>query len=78
MIYPADILSQVALELEYVLAEASKTLSQAARKEIKSEFSEYTQQVLDALSREELQSGPALDRFIESTLAQARMRMRQP
>lgn len=70
-----DILSEIEKELDYMLSNAPESLPESSRKNIKDEFTEYTQRVLDSLSREELQSASAYERFIETTLAHARMRM---
>lgn len=59
MIDRDDILAEIDYGLDDMLAGAPETMSEATRKNIKDEFSQYTQMVLDALSTEELQSGNA-------------------
>ena len=75
MISRDDILSEIEKELEYLLAEAPEHLSEKARKAIRQESLANTRHVLDTLTAKELQSAGAFDRFLENTLAQARMRM---
>ena len=75
MICRDDIISEVEKELDDLLAEASEHLSETALKAIKEESISYTKHVLDALTTQELQSAGAFNRFLESTLAEARMRM---
>ncbi len=75
MIEREDVVAAIGKELDYMLAGAPERLSEANRKEIKDEFVGYTERILDALSTEELQSESAFERFVESTLAEARMRM---
>lgn len=77
MICRDDIISEVEKELDDLLAEASEHLSETALKAIKEESIGYTKHVLDALTTQELQSAGAFNRFLESTLAEARMRMHE-
>ena len=76
MIYREDILADVQAQLTELLDNAPSPLSKASCEAIKDEFTDYTNRVLDALTTEELQSEAASRRFVQSTLAQARMRMR--
>jgi hypothetical protein len=75
MICRDDIISDVEKELDDLLAAAPETLSATALKAIKEEAIGYTKHVLNSLTTQELQSAGAYNRFLESTLAQARMRM---
>jgi hypothetical protein len=75
MICRDDIISDVEKELDDLLADAPNNLSAKALKAIKEESINDTKRVLDALTTQELQSAGAYNRFLESTLAQARMRM---
>ena len=75
MIEREDVVAEIEKELDYMLAGAPERLSKTARKEIKDEFVGYTERILDALSTEELQSESAFERFVETTLAEARMQM---
>ena len=75
MIDRQDIISEVEKELDDLLADAPNYLSAKALKAIKEESINDTKRVLDALTTQELQSAGAYNRFLESTLAQARMRM---
>ena len=75
MICRDDIISEVEKELDDLLAAAPESLSETALKAIKEESINDTKRVLDALTTQELQSAGAYNRFLESTLAQARMRM---
>jgi hypothetical protein len=75
MIERQDIITEIEKELGYLLAEASEGLSEKARKAIREDALRHTQRVLDALTIQELQSAGAYNRFLENTLAQARMRM---
>ena len=75
MISRDDIISEVEKEFDDLLTEAPKTLSEEALKAIKEESINDTKRVLDALTTQELQSASAYNRFLENTLAQARMRM---
>ena len=77
MIYRDDIRAQIETELDNLLAGAPESLSEDARKNIKNDLLGYTQHVLDALTTEELQSARAYERFVETTLAEARVRMRR-
>jgi hypothetical protein len=70
-----DIISGMEKELDDMLAGAPKHLSESAKEGIKEEFINYTKHVLAALTREELQSTSACERFIQTTMAEARMRM---
>jgi hypothetical protein len=75
MIERQDIIIEIEKELDYLLAEASEGLSEKARNAIRTDALGHTQRVLDALTTQELQSAGAFNRFVENTLAQARMRM---
>jgi hypothetical protein len=75
MIDRQSIMIEIEGELDQMLANAPGRKSDAFRKEVREEFVAYSQRVLDALSSEELQSTSAYERFIETTLAQARMRL---
>jgi N-acetyl-gamma-glutamylphosphate reductase len=75
MICRDDILSEIEKELDNLFTGAPETLSAKALKTIKEESINDTKRVLDALTTQELQSAGAYNRFLESTLAQARMRM---
>ena len=75
MICRDDIISEVDKELDDLLAAARETLSETSLKAIKEESIGYTKHVLNSLTTRELQSAGAYNRFLESTLAQARMRM---
>ncbi|MGD0778820.1 MAG: hypothetical protein ABSC05_39085 [Candidatus Solibacter sp.] len=75
MISRADIISEVEKELDDLLASARETFSETDLKAIKVESIGYTKHVLNSLTTKELQSAGAYNRFLENTLAQARMRM---
>jgi hypothetical protein len=75
MICRDDIISEVEKELDDLLASARESLSETALKAIKEESIGYAEHVLNALTTQELQSAGAHNRFLENTLAQARMRM---
>ena len=68
-----DILTEVEKELDDLLTAAPDNLSETDLKSIKEESIGYAQHVLNALSSRELQSPLALERFIETTRAQARL-----
>ena len=70
-----DILAEIGKELDDLLADAPEHLSESARKAIRQESIRHTKRVLDALTTRELQSAGAYERFVQSTLAEARMRM---
>ena len=70
-----SILAQVRRELDGVLAEAE--LSDEAREEIKNDLVGNTRRILDACSLHELQSELAFERFIESCVRDAEIRVRQ-
>jgi len=72
MIERQDILSELEKELDYLLAATPDDL---ARRAIREDALGHTQRVLNALTIQELQSASAYNRFLENTLAQARMRM---
>ena len=76
MISRDDIISEVEKELDDLLATAPDNLSAEVLKAIKEESINDTKRVLEALTTQELQSAGAYNRFLESTLAQARMRSR--
>jgi hypothetical protein len=75
MVCREDVLAEIEKELDYLLAEAPESLPEAALREIKEESVSYTRHILDALSSKELESPLALERFIETTVAQARLSM---
>ena len=75
MISRDDILSEVEKKLDDLLAEAPEKFPESALKTIKAESLGYTKHILDALTTQELQSAGAYNRFVESTLAHARMKM---
>jgi len=75
MISREYIVSEMKKDLDDLLAEAPARLSESAKKKIKDEAISNTQRVLNALSTEELQSETAYVRFVQTTLAEARMRM---
>jgi hypothetical protein len=75
MILRDDILSELEKELGDLLADAPADLPESALKSIQAESIGHAEQVLNALTTQELQSAGAFNRFVESTLAQARMRM---
>jgi hypothetical protein len=70
-----DILSEVEKELGDLLAYAPTNLSESALKSIQAESISYAEHVLNALTTQDLQNAGAFNRFVESTLAHARMRM---
>ena len=70
-----DILPELEKELDDLLADAPANLSESALKSIQAESIGYAGHVLNALTTQELQSAGAFNRFVESTLAHARMRM---
>ena len=72
MIERQDILSELEKELDYLLAATPDDL---ARRAIREDALGHTQRVLNALTIQDLQSAGAYNRFLENTLAQARMRM---
>jgi hypothetical protein len=75
MIHRDDIVAAVEQELDDLLATAPENLSEAGLKAIREESIAHSEHVLGSLSFTELQSPLALKRFIETTVAQARMRM---
>jgi hypothetical protein len=75
MILREDILSELEKELGDLLADAPANLSESALKSIQAESIGYSKHILDALTTQELQSAGAYNRFVESTLAHARMKM---
>lgn len=77
MIARDDILSEIEKELDDLFAEAPRTLSEEALKMIREESIGSVKQVLAALTTREMQSAGAYNRFLENTLAQARMRMHE-
>lgn len=70
-----DIISEIERELDDVLAEAPESMSAVSTNEVKEELVGYAQRVLGALTVHELQNEPALQRFVETTVAQAPMRL---
>jgi hypothetical protein len=75
MISRDDIMSAVEKEFDDLLTGAPENLSAKVLKAIKEESINHTKRLLDALTTQELQSAGAYNRFLENTLAQARMRM---
>jgi hypothetical protein len=75
MIERQDIITELEKELGNLLADAPANLSESALKSIQAESIGYAEHVLNALTTQELQSAGAFNRFVESTLAHARMRM---
>jgi hypothetical protein len=75
MIERQDIITEIEKELGDLLADAPANLSESALKSIQAESIGHAEHVLNALTTQELQSAGAFNRFVESTLAQARMRM---
>jgi hypothetical protein len=73
MISRDDILSAAEKELDDLLTDAH--LSETTLKTIKAESTGSTQRVLYALTTEELQSAGAFEQFMQTTLAEARMKM---
>lgn len=70
-----DIIDVIDHELDDMLADAPEHLSETGRNEIREEYRGYAQRVVDSLSREELASKSAFERFVQTTLAEPRMRM---
>ena len=75
MILREDILSELEKELGDLLATAPASMSESALMTIKAESIGYAEHVLNALTTQDLQNAGAFNRFVESTLAHARMRM---
>jgi hypothetical protein len=75
MILREDILSELEKELGDLLADAPANLSESALTSIQAESIGYAEHVLNALTIQEFQSAGAYYRFLENTLAHARMRM---
>ena len=75
MIERQDIITELEKELGNLLADAPANLSESALKSIQAESIGYAEHVLNALTTQELQGAGAFNRFVESTLAHARMRM---
>ena len=75
MILREDILSELEKELGDLLADAPANLSESALKSIHVESISYAEHVLNALTTQNLQNAGAFNRFVESTLAHARMKM---
>jgi hypothetical protein len=76
MILREDILAELEKELGDLLADAPADLSESTLKNIKAESIGYAEHVLNALTTQDLQNAGAFNRFVESTLAHARMKMR--
>jgi len=70
-----EIIAAIEQELDDMLADAPDYVSESRRKDIKEEYKAYARRVLDSLSKEELASQSAFERFVQTTLADARMRM---
>jgi biopolymer transport protein ExbB/TolQ len=77
MIERSEIITEVEKELDFLLREAPESVAVSARKQIRGEAVDEVRRILDSLSKQELQSESALQRFIETTVASARMRMHQ-
>jgi len=75
MILREDILSELEKELDDLLANAPANLSESALKSIQAKSIGHAEHVFNALTTEELQSAGGFNRFVESTLALARMKM---
>jgi hypothetical protein len=71
-----DIIDAIEVGLDDMLADAPEYLSEAGRNEIKEEYAGYARRVVDSLSKDELASESAFERFVQTTLAEARMQMR--
>jgi len=71
------ILYKISTELDDAISTAPSEVSTEARQRIKEELIEYAGRVLDALSREEMRSGIALEKFVESVLLQATIRINE-
>jgi hypothetical protein len=70
-----EIIEVIEKELDDMLADAPEYVSESARRDIKEEYKGYAKRVVDSLSKEELASQSAFERFVQTTLAEARMRM---
>lgn len=77
MISCEALLVEIGEELDNLLAAAPGNLSAGDLQAIKEEAIGDTRRVLDALTTQELQSPLAYNRFLQNTLAQARMRMHE-
>ena len=75
MISRAEILSETEKELDDLMAGAPEKLSETARRAIRDEAIRHTKKVLASLTNTELQSESAYERFVQSTLAEARMKI---
>jgi hypothetical protein len=71
-----EILATIEQDLDDVLADAPEYVSESERKGIKDEYTAYAKRVVDSLSKDELASQSAFERFVQTTLAEARMQMR--
>jgi len=71
-----EIITTIEQELDLMLTDAPDSVSESRRKEIKEEYSGYARRVVDSLSKEELASQSAFERFVETTLAEAQRQMR--
>lgn len=70
------IITAIEQELDEMLADSPDYVSESKRKDIKEECKAYAKRVVESLSIEELASQSAFERFVQSTLAEARMQMR--
>jgi hypothetical protein len=71
-----DIIDAIEKELDDMLADAPEYVPESRRKSIKEEYKAYARTVVESLSREELASQSAFERFVQTLLAEARMQMR--
>lgn len=70
-----EIIDAIEQELDDMLADAPERLSESGRTSIRGEYSAYAKRVVDSLSKDELASQNAFERFVQTTLAEARMQM---
>ena len=71
-----DIIDAIEEGIDLLISDAPEYLSEAGRNSIKEEFTEYVRRVVESLSKDELASETAFERFMETTLAEARRQMR--
>jgi hypothetical protein len=69
------LIAEIETALDGELADAAERMPASARKAIKDEIVGYTKRILDSLTSKELQSESAYQRFLQTTLAQVRMRI---
>lgn len=70
-----SLLAAVGQELEDMFSASAVKVSDSRRVDIQNEIMRQTKLVLDSLSREELESTIAFERFVERAMDDARMRM---